>query len=662
MSFKLSVVAIGFCWSGMAVVVAQDSSVEGDPVAAAAAADEFTPAIRLLPDTVAGLVRIPDMPDACDAAGGTHLGQLLSSPPMQPFLDAQRDRARNFLQSVNNKVGLKARDFEDVASGEVVAAWLPYPNDQRRPYSVVVVADIRGRVKDTEDVVDQADKDLRAGRWKRRDVQSNGQTIRVYDTVPKPGQLRINQIAITYNDDRVIASDRLSIVENLLGAINGDDVSPIGDAADFKDVLKRSADAIRDKAEGDGSVIAVEYFARPFQMGRIVKDSLEIERGNDIDILNLLETQGFDAVKAAGGVVVINGETYDVLHEGFILAPPTATKKGATGSGDRRYAGAAEMMNLPSGPAGDVPGWVESTIGSFNRLRVNIEKAFWSSEPLVNEAVGDDVFRKMVEGIRDDEDGPQLDIERNVLPNLDDEVVIITDNVPPPSAQSERLLVAVRVKDAAVIRESLRKMMESEPDASRIESDDPAMKNVLAYRVQRMDDELSDLDDELFGDFEDDEDVGGGEEPLLDRWSIALVDRGAASDAAYLMFSSREEFLLDTIRRFDAAPSGDPPMQPVVAAMKDLDAGDVSIQRMVRMRVYLRTKYELLRRGELKDSDTVAAKLYRRIAEDLEDSDDEPIDTSTLPPIADIEQHLPDGGTFLRQVEDGYRVGGFFLK
>ena len=40
---------------------------------------------------------------------------------------------------------------------------------------------------------------------------------------------------------------------------------------------------------------------------------------------------------------------------------------------------------------------------------------FWASETLLNEAFGDEIFKDIIEGIRDDEDGPQIDIAKNVL-------------------------------------------------------------------------------------------------------------------------------------------------------------------------------------------------------------------------------------------------------
>ena len=56
-------------------------------------------------------------------------------------------------------------------------------------------------------------------------------------------------------------------------------------------------------------------------MARILRESLEVDRGNQVDIVKLLENQGFDAIKAAGGIVALAGEKYQFLHRGAILAP-----------------------------------------------------------------------------------------------------------------------------------------------------------------------------------------------------------------------------------------------------------------------------------------------------------------------------------------------------
>ena len=307
---------------------------------------------------------------------------------------------------------------------------------------------------------------------------------------------------------------------------------------EFETVLTRSSQAIRDPIQAGGGTIAAEWFAKPFQMGRIVRESLEVDRGNQVDILKLLENQGFDALKAAGGVFAMAGQKFDLLHRGFVLAPPTTDEPS-------KYENAARMLQFENQPLANIPAWVHADAASFNRLNPRFEEAFWASETLINEAFGDEIFRDIIEGIRDDEDGPQIDIEKNVLPNLDDQVILITDNVLPANVNSERMLVAIRVRNADAIKIAIRKAMEVEPDASKMD----VLPGVEIWRVQRGQSNDK-FDAELFGDLE----LGFARQtkeqaPLLDHWAIALVDKGPGSDAPYLMFSSHPDLLVLVAKR-----------------------------------------------------------------------------------------------------------------
>ena len=324
----LCVLTFGFCGTTVRAQDATDNAAD-DAVANAGAggAAGYVPAIKLLPDTLAGLVRVPNVPDFCKAWHKTHLGQLVDDPAMQPFIDAQRERAEEYFDSLDNRVGLKPQDLYDIASGEAVMAWLPFPKDKRRPFSVCVIADIRGLRKKADVAVDQIDRDLKTGGATRSDKEYRGQTIRVYTTKPKPGQLKIEQIAITYDDDRIIASDRDTVVTGVLDVLAGETKGPsISESPEFRDVLTRSSRAMQGPFTKGNSTVAGEWFARPIQMGRILRETFQVDRGNQVDILKLLENQGFDAVKAAGGILAIAGDRYDVLHRGFVLAPPTTNE------------------------------------------------------------------------------------------------------------------------------------------------------------------------------------------------------------------------------------------------------------------------------------------------------------------------------------------------
>lgn len=621
-----------------------------------AATEKYKLAIELLPDTVAGLVRIPNLPRFCEAWENTSLGKLLEDEAMQPFIEAQRQRAKNYLEAFDNKVGIRPEDLYNVASGELVISWLPFPNDKRRPFALCVIADVRGRAKEADAAIEKLDKDLQAANWIRKDTEHLGQTIRVYSTEPKPGQLKVEQIVITLDETRLIAADRDLVVTDLLDTIAGEaEGKPVVQLQEFQHVLKKSSQAILEPVKSGGGTIAIEWFARPFQMARILRESFDVDRGNQVDIVKLLENQGFDAVKAAGGILALAGEKYQLLHRGSILAPAVTDQPS-------KYKLAARMLQFENAPMAPIPAWVHSEAASFARLNPKFEEIFWASETLLNEAFGDDIFKDIIEGIRDDEDGPQIDIAKNVLPNLDNELILVTDNTLPSQLNSERMLIAIRVSDAEAIGKAISKAMDAEPDATILD----AVPGVDIWRVQRGGDEDA-LDEDLFGDL----DIGLGEEeieetpPLLDHWAIAMIDRGVNSEAAYLMFSNDPDMLVAAAKRIrsktKAGLADEPEIKDLISSLSDLGCKSPSMDRIVRTRLSMRAKYNLLREGKLKDSDSVLSSFYRRFLEDEEAESDEAINATDLPPLSTIEKYLPNGGGFMETTKDGWSLTGFLL-
>lgn len=643
----------------------------------------FVEATRLLPDSTAGLVRIPDFPTFCAAWDETNFGKLMDDPLLDPFREAQRERSRRYFESIDTKVGLKPGDLYDVASGEVVVAWLPFERDKRRPYAMCVIADTRGMKDQLDETLEVIDGDLKAQGATRKDVEHNGTPVRVYARKPKPGQLKIEEIVITADESRVIAADRDSVVFDLLDAIAGNPKGPAIATVDaFRSVTDRSRERLEadiagmsgeeesevavSKADGgdgpaDGAV-GLEWFARPFQMARILREVLEVDRGNQVDIVRLLENQGFNAVLAAGGVVGLGVDRYDLLHRGFVLAPPTTTGSG-------RYELAARMLQLPNLPLGDIPSWVDSEVATFLRFNWRLEDAFWASETLVNEALGDDeIFQSMIRDIREDEEGPQIDLVKDVLPNLDDQAILVTDNTVPSSVDSDRMLVGIRVRDAEVIRQVVRDTMEVEPDVTVID----AVPGVEIWVVDRNRSE-TDFDDDLFADlgFDDVEAESDPPPPLLEHWAIALVDQGPGSDAPYLIFSSHPELLIRTARRISgepAAPGAGPEadagddLRQMVDELRRLGADEVAVDRVVQLRLSLRVKYELLRRGELQDIDSLGASLLRRFARTPDATGRGSIDGGTLPPLDQIDHYFRPGGSFVESTDDGWTLNGFILR
>lgn len=622
----------------------------------AATAEEYKPAISLVPDTAAGIVRIPNLPMLCDAWKQTTLSALVNDPLMQPFVDAQKKLSEQRTSTLGFNIGVRPREVLEMASGEVVVAWLPF-DDPRRPFALAMVADIRGNRALADQVVTKIDADMKANGATLRTNDFGDESIRVYTLKTVPGQLKLDQVVITYNDTRLIAADRDSVVTSMLESVAGTNkVAKLEAAEDFLGVRKQIDPQVDDAT----TMAGVQWFARPLAMGRIVKEAAKIDRGRQVDILNLLQRQGFDAVRAAGGQVSVGGPEFDLMHKGFIWAPPVAGQA-------ERFRLAARVIQPVNLSAESIPAWVGGKIASFSQLNWNMSDAFWHVESLVDDAIGEVIFRDLLDGIRDDEDGPRIDIAKDVIPNLGQRLYTLTDNVMPADQRSERVLVAIEITDTATLRKAVRRTMEVESNASLIPGPIPG---VDVYRVLRTN-EPSDFEAELF----DDLGLGADEDPdrqppLLNQWAITVIDASGAANAGkqsgYLMFSSHPELLLETLARFAKTGNADafrdaPEVKNVLTKLEKLGAQERAYVRVARTDLTFRAKYGLLQAGKLRDSDSVLATLFRRI---FISKDEEGIDLKNdkLPPFEQIEQHLRPAGGSSRATEMGWTLDGFLLK
>jgi hypothetical protein len=506
--------------------------------------------------------------------------------------------------------------------------------------------------------VTKIDADMKANGAKLDTTSFGSESIRVYTLKPVPGQIKIDQVVLTYNDTRLIAADRDSVVTSMLEAVAGTDKSAKLDSAeDFLGVRKQVEPQIADQA----SMAGVQWFARPLAMGRIVKEAAKIDRGRQVDILNLLQRQGFDAVRAAGGQVSVGGSEFDLLHKGFIWAPM------APGQAER-FRLAARVIQPVNFPAESIPAWVGGKIASFSQLNWNMTDAFWHIESLVDDAFGEVIFRDILEGIRDDEDGPRIDIAKDVIPNLGKRLFILTDNVMPADQRSERVLVAIETIDTAALRKAVRRTMEVESDASLIPGPIPGVE---VYRVMRTN-EPNDFEAELFDDLGlgDDEDNPNRQPPLLNQWAITVIEAPGAAESGkqpgYLIFSSHPELLLETLGRF--AKTGNPEafgddaeVKGVLSKLENQGAQQRAYVRVAKTNLTFRAKYGLMQQGKLRDSDSVLATVFRRIFIS-KGEDDLDLNNDKLPPFEQIEKYLRPAGGYSKATDTGWTLDGFLLK
>jgi hypothetical protein len=106
----------------------------------------------------------------------------------------------------------------------------------------------------------------------------------------------------------------------------------------------------------------------------------------------------------------------------------------------------------------------------------------------------------------------------------------------------------------------------------------------------------------------------------------------------------------------------EPSKKAVYDSLKELGAKTPAFDRMVRTKLSLRAKYQLLRQGKLRESDSLLATLAKRLFEDEDGGQPDPLNAAKLPPLKQIEKFLPDGGSFIESTDEGWSVTGFLLK
>ncbi len=645
------------CWLLLSsrTVCGQEGVTNASLVDSTKAVDSYLSSVSLLSDSTQGMVSIDNVPKLREAWRKTSLSQMQQDESLREFFELHQANIEAKLAQMGLRTGIRFRDLADAVSGELVFAWMRF-EAPKHPFSIAILADTRGRDAQRTSLLKKMDSELRKRNATVAELEIRGAAnesfkASVYTMPQKRGQLIVERIVAVDVKGRLIFSDRPETVQALVAAEASGKGAGLVASQDFVDVfaqLKKSWEKGETVASDSPSI---KWFARPIGMGMIARELAGVDRGRQVDILKLMQNQGFDAVKSIGGELHLATEHYDILHRAYVLAPPTV-------STPERYKLAARILQFPNVEMKDPPAWVLPTAATFLQVSWKIEEAFWATETLVNEAFGvDKFFREMLDEIRDDED-TQIDIEKDVVANFTEDLYIMSENRIDGEETQERAVSAIRIKNPERVAEVLNKALDGDKDAQLF--DYPAHP-VWEIRPQAVDEEIFEVDGGNLG-FETDEDEEQVErKPLLDRSAITVF-------GDYLMVSSHPELLVDIIEQAqhpEATLGQDANYQRVIEAMEREGGKSRSFQRIIRTDLSWRIKYQLLREGKFVESDSLLAAILRRIKETnetAEPTESVEIDMSKLPAFSEVEEYLQPAGGFVVTEDLGWSTTYFLLR
>lgn len=599
------------------------------------------PAENLLPNTTKGFLAAASVQDLEDNWNKTQLGQLMQDAAMKPFVeDLQRQMQDKWLKT-HQKLGITWEDLEKTPSGETaIAIVLPSPTES----ATVVVADVTGHQEQTAVLLEKIDRSMVAQKAVRRTHKVSGTVITVYD-IPKTEDEAARQVAYFVKDDLLATADNLKVIVGIAARQAEAKADSLAKQPAFSAITNRCR-----KGAGELAPHA-RWFIEPFGYADAVRLSNDQPRKKGTDMLKILRQQGFTAIQGIGGFVNFYVEPYEILHRTFVYAP-------GNGTGANRFTLAARMLDFPNGGTFGPPNWVPRDVATYAAFNVNTKNAFENSKTLVNDVVGDEVFEDVLESIRTDENGPQIDIRRDVIAYLGNRMTIISDSQLPITPKSERMLIAVDTIDEKHLASVIKKWMESDPDTKR--------RDINGHEVWEVVDEKAELP---MVTIENSPTLGNApaktEEPE-EKEEKALAPNSAVTVAhGHLFVATHIDILAKVLARVEEremlANSAD--YRRVQVEMAKLAQSEEFAQIFTRTDDAYRGTYELLRAGKMPEAESMMGKMLNSMLGEGKEGvlRTQRIDGSKLPEFDSVRRYLGPAGITATTEVDGWYLTGFTL-
>ncbi len=606
------------------------------------------PSDVLLPDTTKGYVSVEDVDLLRTEFEKTQLGVLANDPLMKPFVEDLRKQIESKMGKTEVQLNINLDDLKDVYGGEVCLAVIQ-PGGDAEKHAMVLLVDVTGHLKQANALLADIDKQLQAQKAKRSEQKIDGATLISY-VLPKERGAKEAQSAFYFvHNDQLCATDNEDTAKEMLSRFAGDGKDALKDLPAYKATL---ADC--EKAFGE-TPAHIRWFVEPFGYLETMRAAAGGRKKRGTDMLKVIRNQGFDAIKGAGGFVSFSVNDTEAQHRTYIYAPPVNK------DGEDKYKLAARMLDFPESTDLAPQAWVPDKVTNYITLYWEMQNAFEAAKTLVDEAAGSPVFEDVLESLKKDPHGPQVDVRKDLIQRLGKRVSFFADYREPISPTCERWLIAFEAEDPVTIAKTLDKLMDADPDANeRVMVIGEKKQKVWEISREEAPAEVEGLDigGPGFGDFEEEEEEEQAP-PLLDHAAFTVIH-------GHLIITSHYDFMQEVLTKAGNAPSLSKAEEytKVGAALKKLGAGQNALGFFTRSDKAYHVTYELIRQGKMPEAKSLFGNLLNGMLGPEEEGvlREQEIDGTKMPPYEKIRHNLGPAGAFMDVEEDGWSITGCLLK
>ncbi len=620
----------------------------------AATAGAFAPSETIFPATTRGWISVANPQVFQESFDRTQYGQLLKDPVMKPFMDGFRAQLRTAGKQRLGKLGLTLEDLEKVPGGEIaMAAIEPQPG----VLASILLVDTTGHEAETKALLDQVEKRLIEQKATKTAGTAPGMSVFQLPPEQNGSSSKPRQVAISSAAGALVVGDSPAVVGQIVATLKQGRKDSLASLPAYQAIAGRCG------KEVPSSAAPLRWFVDPLGYAKVYQAANPPrEKRKGPDYVAILGRQGFDAVKGAGGLVFFDNGTREAQHHTLVYAPPVA---GREPFAIDRFDLAARMLRFPNADKIDPPQWVPRDVSSWVTAQWDLANAFASAEPLVDDIVGEKgVFDDVIASLKEDPDGPQIDVEKDLVACLGSRILVLGDYATPIDIDSERLVIAIEAKDADKVAATVAKSMATDPDMQKVESNGHVIWEMIDRSAS-----IPKLEIETPGGAiahaDDESDPHHHRKRLREKEEKFLPHSAVTVAHGHLLIASHRDFL----ERVLATSAGEGGLAAaadyalVTGEMKKLFPKASALRSFGRADESVRPAFEMLRKGEMPKSKSVMGQLLNGLLGDGKEGSvrAQKIDGSTLPDFELIRKYFGTVGLGMESVPEGWYLAGVAL-
>ncbi len=596
------------------------------------AVEDLPRAVDMFPAETQAFVWMPSSKSFLDNWAETELGKLAADERLKEFWISQQEEISNRFSNAGWQLSLKFDDLPEICSGQAAMGWIARPSIAAKPYSLGLIVDVAGRDSQVTAFLDRIQGEMDSKKATTESIALDGLSVKHYVLPKLPNDTKIRDSYYVLSKGQLLAADDLETIKDLVKAQSGVQTGALSQSNIYKNV--------QSKIERDDHPSEIEYFVQPIGFGKLLRSVSGKQAKSQVDILKLLEGQGFDRILCAAGSVQLNKPDLDMHHQGFILR-------------EEELPTSVQILDFPNQEQLVPPSWISVNSAGVLGFSWNFSDAFPKFKGIVDAYIGDEQFDEILDGIKRDPNGPQIDIKQELLPYIGTEFFAISEIVEPITPESKRSLICIKLKDPDnKLSGVLNRYSKSEPGAS---TEDIGEYRIWKFSNEEEEEEIIEFN-QVPGQGKEEEEE---EKPLLNEWAVSIVD-------GYFVFASNPETLTKVIANaqnkdiqgeFERLEA----VQAVRAMQKKLVHGNgFSFSEVDLADRSFEMQYELFRQGILPQSRSLLALVLERILK-TDKSKAQELQGNKLPPFDQVKQFFTPTGMVIRTEKDGWGIDGFIL-